>query len=589
MIGDLGSDAWITVLVLVLSFAMLVWDRVAPSAVVLAASFALLVLDVIDTDQALAGFSNPAPMTVAALYVLARAAQKTGLLSPLTSRVLGSGTGRLDLARLLLPVAAASTVLNNTPLVAMLTPDVVGWAERKGVSASRFLMPLSFATILGGTVTVLGTSTNLVVSGLLVDGGEAPLGLFELVPAGGAAAIAGLAVLILTAGRLVPERRTATEQAADEIREFVVTMEIEDGGALDGIRITDSGLIDRRHVFLVELLRGRHTMSPVDLDTVLRGGDRLTFAGQVSEIVELHRMRGLRSTAQEHLEAIAGPGHGLFVAVVGRTSPLAGRKLVDVRFLDRYQAAVLAIHRDGQRLTAEPRDVRMRAGDALLLLSTQAFPSNWGEGRDFLVIAPVHGDAPTATAQAGIVAAITVGMVGLAAFGILPILEAALLAAGVLVAARVLTAEEVRDSIDFDVVVLIAAAFALGAAMQTTGLAEAIAEGLVGVFDGFGTVGVVFGLLVAISLLTEMVTNNAAAVVVFPIAASIAVRTGLDMRAIAIAVAVAASSSFLTPIGYQTNTIVYGPGGYRFTDYLRVGAPLNLTVIIVVTLVTVYG
>ncbi|MBW3665746.1 MAG: SLC13 family permease [Actinobacteria bacterium] len=585
--SGLGADAWITVAVLVVAFALLVWDRLAPSAVVLAATVFLLIVDVVDTDQALSGFANPAPITVAALYVLARAAQKTGLLSPLTSRILGEGRGRLDLVRLLVPTAAASSFLNNTPLVAMLTPDVVGWAERRGVSASRFLMPLSFAAILGGTVTVLGTSTNLVVSGLLVEAGHAPFGLFELTRVGGASAVAGLTVLVVVAWRLIPERRTATEQAAEEVREFVVFMEVESGGALDGRRVSETGLIERRHVFLVEVIRDGHTMSPVDLETVLQGGDRLTFAGQVGQIVELHRMRGLRSTEQNHLESVASPQHGLYVAVVGRSSPLAGHGLADVGFMARYQAAVLAIHRDGQRLTEEPRDVRVRAGDALLILADEAFPRNWAEARDFLVIAPLGGDPPSATAKAPVVAAITVGMIGVAAFGILPILEAALLAAGALVATRSLTANEVRDAIDFDVIILIAAAFGLGAAMQTTGLASALSEGLVSAFDVFGTVGVVFGLLVAVSLLTELVTNNAAAVVVFPIAASVSAQTGLDLRAIAIAIAVAASSSFLTPIGYQTNTIVYGPGGYRFTDYARAGIPLNLTVIGVVTAMTV--
>ena len=587
--GGLGADAWTTLAVLAVAFGLLLWDRLAPAAVVLAATFVLLVLDVIDTNQALSGFANPAPITVAALYVLARAAQKTGLLAPVTSKILGTGKRPRDLVRLLVPAASASSVLNNTPLVAMLTPDVVGWAERRGVAASKFLMPLSFATILGGTVTVLGTSTNLVVSGLLVDRGDEPFGLFEITPIAGPAAIAGLVVLVASAWWLVPERRTASEQAAAEVREFVVTMEVVPDGPLDGVAVTDSGIIDRRHVFLVEITRETRTMSPVDLDTQLRGGDRLTFAGQVDQIVELHRLRGLRSTEQEHLDAVASPAHGLYVAVVGRTSPLAGRGLADVRFLARYQAAVLAIHRDGQRLTDEPRDVRLRAGDALLLLADDNFPANWGESRDFLVVTPIHSDPPTASSQAGIVAAVTVGMVLLAAFGILPILEAALLAAATLVMTRVLTADELRESVDVDVVVLIAAAFGLGAAMQNTGLAEAIARGSVSLFDGFGSFGVVLGLLLAVSVLTELITNNAAAVVVFPIATSVAAQTGLDPRTMAIALAVAASCSFLTPIGYQTNTIVYGPGGYRFTDYLRVGLPLNLTVVVAVAFLTVNG
>lgn len=584
----MNGDAWITVGVLVLALGLLIWDRLAPSAVVLSATVILLLADVITVEQALSGFSNPAPMTVAALYVLARAANKTGLLTPVTSRLLGSGRSRADLARLLIPTAGASAVLNNTPLVAMLTPDVVSWCQRRELSASRFLMPLSFAAILGGTVTVLGTSTNLVVSGLLQEAGEPPLGLFEVTPIGGPVAVIGVGLVVAFVWRLVPERRTAQQQAHDEVREFVIAMEVEPGGPLDGRRVADSELFDRSHVYLVQITRAGHTVSPVDREMVLEAGDRLTFVGQVPQVVGLYRLPGLSSTFHQQLETVASPEHGLYVAVIARTSPLAGRRLGEISFASRYQAAVLAIHRDGQRLTDDPRDVRLRPGDALLLLADDRFVANWRERRDFLVIAPLDGDPPHATSRAPVVAVITAAMVLGAAVGILTILEAALVAAGALVATRTLTANEVRDAIDFDVIILIAAAFGLGAALQTTGLAAAIARHFIAAFDPLGDVGILFGLLLAVSLLTEMVTNNAAAVVVFPVATTIAAQTAIDLRAIAIAIAVAASASFLTPIGYQTNTIVYGPGGYRFTDYLRAGVPLNLTVVATITAATLF-
>jgi di/tricarboxylate transporter len=580
-------DAWITVGVMVAAFGLLAWDRLAPSAVVLMAAVTLLITGVIDTGQALSGFSNPAPITVAALYVLARAAEKTGMLTPLAARLLGKGRTRGDLARLLVPTAGASAFLNNTPLVAMLTPDIVSLSQRRGIAASRFLMPLSFAAILGGTITVLGTSTNLVVSGLLQESGAAPLGLFEVTSIGIPVAVAGLVVLIGLAWGLVPVRTTAQQQAEQEFREFVVTMEVERGGSYEGKRIADTDLIGRRNVFLVQWSQGERQTSPVDLETVLQAGDRLTFVGEVTQIVGLFRLAGLASTVRKHLDAVTQPGHNLYVAVVGRTSPLAGHQLADVGFLSRYQGAVLAIHRDGHRLTADPREVRFRPGDALVVLAGSQFKSNWSERRDFLLVTELGGDPPHATRQAPVVAAITVAMVAAASFGLLSILEASLLAAGALVATRTLTSNEVRDAIDFDVIILIAASFALGAAMETTGLAGQLADGLVGTFDSFGTVGIVFGLMLAVTLLTELVTNNAAVVVVFPIAIAVATGAGIDPRLMAIGMGVAASCSFLTPIGYQTNTIVYGPGGYRFFDYARVGLPLNLTVIAVVTLLVV--
>ncbi len=582
-------DGWITLVVLAGAFGLLVWDRLAPSAVILTATVTLLLTDVLTPEQALSGFSNPAPITVAALYVLARAAQKTGLLTSLAARLLGEGRRLVDLARLLVPTAAASALLNNTPLVAMLVPDIVATTRRRGLAASRFLLPLSFASILGGTMTVLGTSTNLVMSGLLQDATGIPLGLFEVTPIGGPVAVVGLVLLVAVSWRLLPDRTTAEQQVEDEVREFVVSKEVVPGGDLDGRRLGDTDLVEREHLYVVQLTRSGQEIAPVDPSTVLEGGDRLVFVGQVDQVADLFRRGGLRSAARDQLDAIATPGHGLHVAVVGRTSPLAGHTLAEVDFVARYQAAVLAIHRDGARLTDEPRDVRLRAGDTLMLLADASFPRVWGERRDFLLVAPTGGDPPHATARAPLVAVITLVMVLVAAVGWLSILESSLVAAGLLVATRTLSPDEVRDAIDFDVIILIAASFGLGAALEVTGLAVIIADGLIGTFDGLGTVGIVFGLLLAVSLLTELVTNNAAVVVVFPIATSVAVATGLDVRTVAVAVAVAASASFLTPIGYQTNTIVYGPGGYRFTDYLRLGIPLNLTVVSTITALVALG
>lgn len=230
----LGVDAWLTAVTLVVAFGVLVRDRFVPSAVMLTATVSLLLLDVIGPAQALAGFSNPAPVTVAALYVLARAAQKSGLLTQLTARLVGGGRRLIDMARLVVPVAGMSSLLNNTPLVTMLVPDVVATARRRGVSPSRFLMPLSFASILGGSITVLGTSTNLVMSGLLEQGSGRPLGLFEVTPIGGPAALVGLGVLLAGAGRLLPVRVSAQQQAADEVREFVVVEEVVAGGRWTG-------------------------------------------------------------------------------------------------------------------------------------------------------------------------------------------------------------------------------------------------------------------------------------------------------------------------------------------------------------------
>jgi len=574
-----SADAWITAVTLAAMLGALALDRAAPAAVVLAATFSLLLLDVIDAGQAFAGFANPAPITVAALYVVARAAQKTALLSVLTTRLLGAGTGRWSLLRLLGPTAAASTVFNNTPLVAMLIPDVQGWCRRRGVPASRYLLPLSYATILGGVVTVLGTSTNLVVSGLLEQRTGEPLGLFELAPVGVPVAVAGLVALLVVAPRLVPDRLSAPEQAEAESRQFTIDMEVVPGGPLDGRTVAEAGLRELQGVFLVGIDRGGQLVSPVSPDRRIDEGDVLTFVGRVDQVVDLQRIRGLRSTEEKHLLALDSPRQAFYEAVVGRASPLVGKTVREAEFRGRYQAAVLAVHRSGHRLDAKLGDVRLRHGDTLLLVAGSDFARHWGQRSDFLLVARLGAEPSHATAKAPLVGAVTAAVVVLAALDVLPILEGALLGAGLLVAARVLTFAEARDAVDLDVVLLIGAAFGLGAAMEASGLATEVADALIGAFDGFGRAGIVLGVLVATAVLTEVVTNNAAAVVMFPIGLAVAGPAGVDLRTMAIAIAVAASASFVTPIGYQTNTMVYGPGGYRFADYVRVGLPLSAVVL----------
>jgi di/tricarboxylate transporter len=583
-----GWEAWLTLMTVVSMVAVMATDLLAPAATVFGAVVLLLVAGVIGPEQALSGFANPAPFTVAALFVLARAVEKTGALQPILAATLEEGAGsRRSLVRLLLPSAAASGFLNNTPIVAMLAPPVAEWANRRGVSPSRYLMPLSFAVILGGMVTLIGTSTNLVVSGLLVAAGQPPLGMFEISPVGLPAALAGLLVVILLAPWILPARRAALRDLEEEFRDFVVDMAVVPGGPLEGQTVQSARLRHLQGVFLVQIDRDGELIAPVAPETILRGNDRLRFVGRSDLVIDLQRTRGLVSSEQQHLAGFDTTRAAFFEAVIGPASPLVGQTLQEAEFRSRYQAAVVAIHRAGQRVDAKLGQVRLRVGDTLFLLGDPGFRDRWYDRNDFLLVSRVGGSMPISTRKALLVGLITLGIVVVAGVGLLPILHASLVAAVALVVLGVLTPGEARGAVDLEVVVLIAAAFGLGAAIESTGLADRLAAGLVGGFGGLGTTGVLLGVVLATMALTELITNNAAAVLVFPIAAAAAAATGLDPRAMAVAVAVAASASFLTPIGYQTNTMVYGLGGYRFGDFARLGAPL--TVIVIVTIVLTSG
>lgn len=582
------ADAWFTLIVVVLMLVVLARDLLPPAGVVLGATMVLLVCGVIDEDQAFAGFSNSAPLTVAALYVLARAIEKTGLLGPLVGTLLGNTEkiGRLATGRLLVPVAGASAFLNNTPLVGALIPEVTAWANARGISPSRLLLPLSYAAILGGTITVIGTSTNLVVSGLLQERGQDALGIFELTKIGGISAVIGLAVVIMFSSRLIPERRSADEMLTDEIREFSVQMSVDKAGKLDGMTVEDAGLRRLQGVYLAEIHRGERVITPVGPDRTLRGEDKLVFVGRSDLIVDLQRTPGLSSVESGQLVQIDSPQHTFFETVIGPNSSLVGQTLKEVGFRNRYQAVVVAIHRAGERINAKLGEEELRSGDTLLLLADRDFRNRFREGRDFLLISRIGGTSPAASDKAPIVGLIGATMIILAALEILPILQGSVLAAGALIATRVLTFGEARNSIDLDVVILIAAAFGVGAAIESSGLGLEAANSLVDLLGGLGDFGVILGIVLATTILTELITNNAAAVVIFPIAFAVAAASGLDPRIVAIAVAVTASSSFMTPMGYQTNTMVYGPGGYRFSDYLRLGVPLNIAIVATITAVT---
>jgi di/tricarboxylate transporter len=580
-------DAWLTLAVVAGVVYVLATDRFAPSLTLFTAVVVLMVTGVITPAEAFTGFSNPAPITVAALFVLAGAVERTGGLQPIVHAVLGAVTGpRRMLARLVLPTAGASAFLNNTPIVAMLAPQVSAWASQRGLSPSRFLMPLSFASILGGMVTLIGTSTNIMVSGLLEEDGQRGIGMFELTRIGGPAALMGLGLVILLAPVLLRDRRSTREQISEDTREFAFTMRIVPGGPMDGQTVEQASLRNLAGVYLAEIERERELIAPVGPTMTLRGEDRLTFVGCVDQVVDLQRRRGLVSTEHSHLVPYDSPSHTFFEAVVGEASPLVGRTLKEADFRGRYQAAVLAIHRSGKRVADKLGTVRLKVGDTLLLLTDRSFRDRWRDRNDFLLVSRLGGAPPAATRKAGLVGLIAFLIVFVAGVGLLPILHASLLGAMALVVLGVLTPADARAAVDLDVIVMIASAFGLGAALQVSGLASTLAFGLVGVFGSLGTTGVVLGVVLATAILTELVTNNAAAVLVFPIAMAVAAATGLEPRELAMAVAVTASASFLTPIGYQTNTMVYGPGGYRFSDYVRLGLPLNLVVMsTVVTMV----
>lgn len=575
----MSPEAWLTLAVIVALVVVLAREAVQPAFAILATTIFLMLIGIIEPEQAFAGFSNEAPIVVASLLVFARAAEISGLLQPIIDRFIGTGPApRGLLARVTFPLTLVSAFLNNTTLVAMSIPAIIDLCNRKGLSPSRFLMPISYAAVLGGVITTVGTSTNLTVSGLLAESGMRPLSLFELTPVGLPIAMIGALVLVLTAPRLLPDRARATDDIPRE-RDFSVSMMVQRGGPMVGRTIVQAGLRQLQGVYLVAIDRDGERIAPVSPETELRARDVLTFVGRVDQVVDLHRMRGLQSTHRRQIKQLSGDRHAFSEVVLGER--FTGTTLREDSFRARYGAAVVAIHRAGHRVEGKLGELPLRMGDTLLVLADQDFAARYRDSADFLVIASRGGISPTQPRRAKRVGLIGLGFVIVTGFEILPILHGSLLAALLLVATRSLTLRQAREAVDLNIVILIAAAFGLGFAVADTGLGRAVADVLLAIFLPFGLIGALAGILLATMALTELISNNAAAVFLFPVAVATAAATGSDPRPFVVAVTLGASLSFLTPIGYQTNLMVYGIGNYRFGDFTRLGIPLNLVSIVV--------
>jgi di/tricarboxylate transporter len=418
-----------------------------------------------------------------------------------------------------------------------------------------------------------------------------PIGLFEIAKVGLPIAVVGLTFLIVFAPMIVPARRAPGEDVGSTAaREFTVEMTVQPDGTVAGKSVAEAGLRNLQGVFLIEVERDGHTIAPVRPQTRLEGGDRLIFAGNVARVLDLQRIPGLIAAEDKHF-MVTEREHGrrFYEVVVSASSPLSGSTLKSAGFRARYQAAVFAIHRAGARIPGKLGDVRIGPGDVLLLVADGGWGRRWKDHRDFLVVSSLEGGPTLIPRKARIVGLVTLGLLLTVGTGVLDILPAALAAGLLLIALRVLTRTEARDSIDLEVVVAIAASFGLGAAMEASGLAEVLGDGLVTAFERLGDHGVLAGVLIGTVVLTELITNNAAAVLMFPIAFATATSAGMDPRPFAIAVAVGASASFLTPIGYQTNTMVYGMGGYRFSDFVRLGGALTPVMLLIALLVIPLG
>ena len=583
-------QAWYSIAVTMLCFGTLALTRYSPDIVMVGGLTLLLVAGVLSPEQALAGLANEGMVTVGVLYVVVAGLRDTGGIDWIAHSVLGRPRSlRMAQFRLMAPVAAMSAFLNNTPVVAMFIPAVSSWAKRNQLSVSKLMIPLSYAGIAGGTCTLIGTSTNLVVNGLFIkETGRDGLALLELAWVGVPILLILFFVVLLGSRWLLPTRSPAISRY-DDAREYTVEMLVEDGSVIGGKTIEAAGLRQLPGMFLIEINRNGVIMPAVSSYEILCDGDCLIFAGVVESIVDLQKIRGLKpATKQIYKMGSSRQDRVLIEAVVSQSCPLVGKSVRAGRFRNLYNAVIIAIARNGKRINNKIGDIVLRPGDQLLLEAHHSFAEQQRNSRDFFLVSEIEDTSPPRHHKAALAMLILALMVITVTAGWLSMLKAALLAAGLMILSGCTTGRTARRSVDWQILIVIAASFGLGSALQITGAAEQIAVALIQVAGNSPTLSLALMFAVT-ALLTAIATNNAAAVIMFPIAVTTANNLGVSLLPFVITLMVAASASFATPIGYQTNLMVLGVGGYRFSDYLRIGVPLTLlvglTTIIVVPLV----
>jgi len=554
----------------------LVRSRVGPDIVLLGALAFLLLAGVVDTEGALHGFSNSGLFTVAMLFIVAEGLNQTGAINQLAQSLLGQPksifAGQI---RLIVPSAIMSAFINNTPVVAMLLPVVNDWSKKCGISVSKFLLPLSFATILGGMCTIFGTSTTLILNQWFAEAGFEPIGLFEIAYIGIPLAIAGLIYLLIAGRWLLPDRVSAETQF-DDPREYTIEMMVEAGSPLVGKSIEEAGLRALPGLYLMEIERDNELLPVISPDRHILENDRLIFVGVVESIKDLRKVAGLKPATTQVFKLDSERSHRCLIeAVVSNTCPVVNQTIRDMNFRTRYNAVVIAVSRNGHRIRGKIGDIVLLPGDTLLLEAHPSFADLHRNSRDFFLVSRVEDSTPLRHEQAWMAQVILGVMVITATVLGFGMMKASLFAAALMILSRCVRASEARRCIDWSILVTIAAGIGLGAAMEQSGTANLLATSVINAVGSNPLVvlSVVYGITM---VMTNLITAKAAGMLIFPIAITAATNLNVSATPFAITVMVAAAASFASPHGFQTNLMVYGPGGYRTSDFLRVGGPLSL-------------
>lgn len=585
----LDFNAILVLLVLLFIIISLFFELVGPGFTFVIAIAVLSAFRVITPSEVLSGFANEQIMNIIMLLLLGDIFRRTTILDIFFDKVFKyAQTPKRFMFRMMAVVAPLSAFLNNTPLVAILIPYIHNWSKKNKTPVSKLLMPLSFAAILGGTTTLIGTSTNMIVNGLVVDQkiipNLKPLEMFDFAAVGIPMVVIGIIYMLFVGDKLMPEKTQTMNLSSEADRDYLFELQVKKGSDFIGALRSKIPFLKNEGFILVEVMRNGVLYQQIDKDFVFEEDDLLAFAGNKESIADL-------INADKHLIM---PSIGMFSKknqseiieiVISHKSNLIGKRIMHENFRGKYDATVLAIHRNGENITGQIANVELRAGDALLLMTGNQFDRLSKTSNEFYTISKIKeirrlGTLRTFVLVGGVLLVIALNVMGLGKLftGLLVLLILTQLL-------KIVKPKDLANSVDYQLALIIALSLALGLAMIKTGVADSLANGVLYLFEPLGRYGMLIGIYFITSMLAAFITNKAAVAIVFPISLSVAVHLGVDTTPYILVVSFAAAANFMTPIGYQTNLMIYGPGGYRFSDFLKVGTPLTIIYMIVTVLI----